>query len=82
MNRPYSSAVCSRRLVSRQEASRRGAVVDADLGVGVADLDGEQHRRHPTSPATTRRRAAVRVGDDQRAVGVEVDRDAADAVRP
>src|SRR5688572_9065402 len=79
MNRPYSSAVCSRRLVSRQEASRRGPsytpilvlVLPTSMASSIALRDLARH--HAAAPA-------VRVGHDERAVGVHVHRHAADAV--
>ena len=64
---PYSSVVCSRRVVRRQCAFSVVAVVDAEDGVGVADVDGEEQghgsgsvaeRRRP-SPRGPRRRAGA-----------------------
>ncbi len=46
---PYSSAVCSRRVVSRQRRPQLGAVVDAEDGVGVADVDGQEQAHGDSS---------------------------------
>ena len=84
----------------RQEASQPFAVLSADLEVGVADLDDEQHQRARLEAPTGQRGprlapaergdsvrspahdavAAGPVGDQQGAVGVDVDGQAAGPV--
>ena len=86
MNTPYSSAVCSRRLVSRHDTSEPLTVIDAHPRIGVADLDHEQHpasalsRPSPRARHHPRQRAAADV-DEQRPVPVHVHGHPVPAVR-
>src|SRR6266536_5527257 len=82
MNTPYSSAVCSRRVVSRQDARRRGPLKTPILVLVfptsmTSSMDGLYHdfARHDPDQC-----AAVHP-QQQGAVGVEVDHDALASVR-